>query len=140
MNTEQLEKELHTWNRFMYMALSSAITLAIISLGNFLEGGWPGFERYTGGLWQWMQVAATPPGFYLLWSKRWRAFPFSNRKNTIWGFFLASWLIFLSLGFITVNGPLVNLSFLILVCTILVALGYINTVKRKLDQPDEMFP
>ncbi|MEO7841042.1 MAG: hypothetical protein ABIU06_17005 [Anaerolineales bacterium] len=140
MDTELLEKELQIWTRFMYMALGSSITLAVISLGNFIDGGWLGFERYVGGLWQWMQVAATLPGFYLLWSKRWRAIPFPNRKNTILGFLLASWFNFLSLGFITVNGPLVNLCFLILVGTILIAFGYFNMAKRKSDQPDEMFP
>jgi len=140
MDTEQLEKEFQIWNCFMYMGLASSITLVVISLGNFLSGGWSGFERYAGGLWPWMQLAVTPAGFYLLWGKHWRNFPLSNRKNTAWGFFIASWFTFLSLGFITVNGPLVNFSFLIIGGVTLLGVGYINFVKRKLDQSDEMFP
>ncbi len=140
MDTEQLGTELQIWNRFMYMALASSITLAVISLGNFFYGGWSGFERYAGGVWPWMQLAITPAGFYLLWGKRWKALPYLNRKNTIFGFFIASWFSFLSLGFITVNGPLINLSFLILGGVTLFGLGYINLVKKKPDHSDEMFP
>lgn len=141
MDTEELEKQLQIWDRFMYMALGSSITLVVIGFGNFIYADrWPGFQNHAGGVWQWLQIAITPPGFYLLWAKHWRTLPFLNRKNTILGFFLASWVTFLSLGFITVNGPLVNLCFLILVGTILIAFGYFNIVKRKSDQPDEMFP
>jgi hypothetical protein len=138
MDAEQLEKELDRWNRFMYMALASSITLAVISFGNFLESGWSGFERYMSGLWQWIQLAVTPPVFYLLWSKRWKALPFQDRRNTILGFFLASWFTFLSLGFITVNGLLV--SFLILVGAISLFFRYVVVVKRKSNQADEIFP
>ncbi len=140
MDTEQLGKELQIWNRFMYMALASSITLAVISLGNFFYDGWFGFEGYAGGIWPWMQLAISPAGFYLLWGKHWRALPIPDRKNTILGFFIASWFTFLSLGFITVNEPLVNFSFLVLGGAILLAFGYINMIKRKSNQRDEMFP
>ena len=138
MDTEQLEKELDRWNHFMYMALASSLTLAAISFGNFFESGWSGFERYMSGLWQWIQLAVTPPGFYLLWSKRWKVLPFQARKNTIFGFFLASWFTFLSLGFITLNETLV--SFLLLAGAIVLALRNTDLMKRKSNQPDEMFP
>jgi hypothetical protein len=138
MDTEPLEKELEKWNRSMYIALGSSITLVVITFGNFFEGGWPGFERYAGGWWQWMQVAITPPGFYLLWSKRWKVLPFQERKNTIIGFLIASWLTFLALGFITLNEPLI--SFLLIVGVIPLALRYSHQIKEKSNQADEIFP
>src|SRR5215216_5065852 len=140
MDLEQLEKELSIWNRFMYLALASSITLAIISLGNFIESGWPGFERYVGGLWPWMQLAVTPPGFYLLWSQRWKSMPFFDRKNTIIGFFVASWFSLLSLGLITINNALVDFSFLIVIFGALISLGNSWVSKKKSNRPDEMFP
>src|SRR5215216_5554424 len=140
MDLERLEKELSIWNRFMYLSLASSITLAVISLGNFLESGWPGFERYVGGLWPWIQLATTPPGFYLLWTKGWKVMPFSNRKNTITGFLIASWFTFLSLGLITINNALVDFSFLLVGLVALITLGYIWLGKRKSNQPDEIFP
>jgi hypothetical protein len=141
MDTEQLEKELRIWDRLMYIVLGSSITLLIISFGNFSYGNqWPYFENYTGGLWQWMQITITPPGFYLLWSKRWKLLPLSSRKITILGFFIASGITFLSLGFITVNDALIYFNFFIIGSASLIALGYSQMTKRKSNQPDEMFP
>lgn len=140
METELLEKEIQLWNRFMYIALPSAAMLAIISLGNFIEGGWPGFERYVGGLWPWLQLAVTPPGFYLLWSNRWKSVPLLNRKNIVIGFFVASWLCFLSLGLITINNALVDSSFLIAGLWALLVLVSRWSSKKKSNQPDEIFP
>ena len=141
MDTEQLEKELQIWNRLMYIALGSSITLLIISFGNFFYGNqWPYFENYAGGLWQWMQIAITPPGFYLLWSERWKRLPFPSRKITVIGFFVASWITFLSLGFITVNDALIYFNFFIIGIAALITLGYIEKAKKKSNQPDEMFP
>jgi hypothetical protein len=113
----------------------------IISFGNFSYGNqWPYFENYTGELWQWMQIAVTPPGFYLLWSKRWKLLPLSSIKITILGFFIASGITFLSLGFITVNNALIYFNFFIIGSASLIALGYSQMTKRKSNQPDEMFP
>lgn len=141
MDTEQLEKELRIWDRLMYIALGASATLSVISFGNFLFGNqWPYFEGYAGELWQWMQIAITPPGFYLLWSKRWKVTPFSARRNTVVGFFIASWITFLSLGFITATEALVNVNCFILAGVMLIALGYVWTVKKKSNRSDEMFP
>jgi hypothetical protein len=140
MDTEPLEKELQIWNRFMYIALASSITLVVISFGNFIEGGWQGFARYVGGLWPWLQLTVTPPGFYLLWSKRWKSTPVPEKKATIIGFLVASWFSLLSLGLITINNALVDFSFFIIGLGALIVLGNIWVVKKKLNQPDEMFP
>ena len=92
MDTEQLEKQFQLWNRFMYMILGSSITLVIISFGNFViyRNTWPGFDNYTGGVWTCIQPLAALPGFYLLWSKRWKTLPLGNRLNTVFGYFIAS--------------------------------------------------
>jgi hypothetical protein len=141
MDTEPLEKELQIWDRLMYIALGSSSTLLIISFGHFFYGNqWPYFENYAGGLWQWMQIAITPPGFYLLSSKRWKLLPVSSRKIPIIGFFAASWITFLSLGFITVNDALIYFNFFIIGIAALIALGYMEKIKKKSNQPDEMFP
>jgi hypothetical protein len=141
METEQLEKELQTWDRLMYLAVGASIVLTAISFRHLDYGDyWPGFQHHAGAVWQWMQIAITPPGFYLLWGKRWNHMPFRHKKNTIMGFFIASWLTFLSLGFITLNYYIVDLGFLITVGIVLMALGYAWIRKQKPNQVDEIFP
>lgn len=141
MDTERLEKQFQMWNRFMYVVLGASITLVTVGLGDFLEGNrWPGFDNFIGGVWQWVQLLATPPGFYLLLGKRWKTMPLSNRLNTIFGYFIASWLSFFALGLITANNAPTELGFLIIGSAILIALGYIWALKRTLHPRDEMFP
>ena len=141
METNQLEKELQVWHHFMYVALGASTSLLIIGFGNYIHGNtWPRFENYASGLWQWMQIATTSLGFYLLRSKQWKGMQFSRRKNTITGFFVASGINFLSLGFITANSSLILFAVSIFVCAGLVALGYLWTVKKNSKQSDEMFP
>lgn len=141
MDTERLEKELQMWDRLMYMAVGAAIVLTAISFRHLDYGDyWPGFQSHAGAVWQWMQIAITPPGFYLLWSKRWKNMRFPQKKNTIVGFFIASWFTFLSLGFITLNYYIVDLGFLITIGIVLIALGYAWIRKQKPNQVDEIFP
>lgn len=141
MDTELLEKELQIWNRLMYMAMGASIVLLALSFRHLdYPDRWPGFQNHAGTIWQWMQIAITPPGFYLLWSKRLKKLPFREKKNTIVGFFIASWFTFLALGFITLNYYIVDLGFLITAGTALIALGYLWVQKVKPNQVDEMFP
>jgi|SRR5688572_4562714 hypothetical protein len=141
METEQLEKELQIWDRLMYMAVGSSIALVVVSFGNYIYADqWPGFQNHASSVWQWMQLAVTPPGFYLLWSRRWKGLPFWERKNTILGFFIASWFTFLSFGLITLNYYLIDLGSLITGGVALITLGYAWIRKGKTNQVDEMFP
>lgn len=141
MDTESLEKELQIWNRLMYMAMGASIVLLALSFRHLdYPDRWPGFQNHAGAIWQWMQIAITPPAFYLLWSKHWKKLPFREKKNTIVGFFIASWFTFLALGFITLNYYIVDLGFLITGGTALIALGYLWVQKVKPNQVDEMFP
>ena len=141
MDTEQLEKQFQMWNRFMYLVLGSSITLVLISFGFILNRDrWQGFENYMGGIWTWVQVLAIAPGFILVFLKRWRSLPLVNRLNTIFGYFAASWLSFLSLGLITANNAPNELNFMIVGSALLIVLGYIWALKRTSTPRDEMFP
>ena len=141
MDTNHLEKQFQSWNRFMYLVLGSSITLVFISFGFILNRErWQGFENYVGGIWTWIQVLATAPGLMLLLLKPWRSAPLVNRLNTIFGYFVASWLSFLSLGLITANNAPTELNFLIIGSAILIVLGYIWALKRTSTPRDEMFP
>lgn len=139
MDTERLEKRLQIWNRFMYLILGSSITLAITSLYN-LYNGQPDSKDFYGDLWLFIQLFATPPGFYLLWSKRWRSLSLPNRLNTIFGYFIASWFSFLSLGLIAASNAPTELNFFIVGSALLIVLGYIWALKRTSTPRDEMFP
>lgn len=140
MDTNQLEKQFQLWNRFMYLVLGSSITLVLLSFGfiqNFYR--WQGFENYMGGIWTWVQILATAPAFILLLLKRWRALPLVNRLNTIFGYFVASWLSLLAFGLIANDVPN-ELYSLIVVYALLIAIGYIWSLKRTSIPRDEMFP
>jgi len=141
MDTDQLEKQLQLWDRFLYMVLGASITFLIMSLSFLLNGSrWSGFESDAGGVWQWLQIFATPPGFYLLWGKRWKALPLVHRLNTIFGYFIASWLSLLALGIITSHNDSGGFNFLIFGTAILIVAGYLWIRKRTTAPRDEMFP
>lgn len=141
MDTEQLEKQLQTWNRFLYVVLGSSVTLVLIIFGTIFDGReWPGFDNYVGGIWSWIQLLATPPGFYLLWGRRWKSIPLSNRINTIIGYFAASWINLLSLRFLAETAPATDYYFLLVDSAIVIILGYIWALKRTSLPREEMFP
>ena len=128
MDTEQLEKELQTWNRLMYMALGAAIALVASSPNDF---------SLLGIVWLLLQIAITPPGFFLLFGKRWKALPLTKERiNTIFGYLAASWLLLLIPGilgahpfiFVFIIGYLLFLVFLYL------------RIQKKPSDSDEMFP
>jgi hypothetical protein len=141
MEIQQLEKQFQMWNRFMYTILGSSITLALISFGNISYGtDWPGFGNYAGGMWASLQVLAALPGFFLLWGSRWKSLPLASRINTIFGFFLASWLTLLSLGLMMETAPATDYYFLLVASAISIALGYILALKRTSVPRDGIFP
>jgi hypothetical protein len=126
MDTEQLEKQLSVWNRLLYAALGSTITLLASS-----------FDQLLGVVWLVLQVVVTASGFFLLFGKRWKGLPFSKeRTNMIFGYLFASWLLlfvpgvlgFDSLYYICVSGY-----------TIVLLVIYQWIRKRHTDS-DEMFP
>ena len=141
MDTNQLEKQFQLWNRFMYLVLGSSITLVFISFGFTLNRDqWQGFANYIGGIWTLVEILTIAPGFILLLLKRWRSLPLANRLNTIFGYFVASWLSFLTLGLITANDAPTELNFLIIGSALLIILGYFWALKRTSTPRDEMFP
>lgn len=141
MDTSQLEKQFQMWNRFMYLILGSSITLVPIGFGNILNADrWQGFGNYMGGIWTWIQILATAPGLFLLLGRRWKVLPLAHRLNTIFGYFIASWLSLLSLGFITADNAPSELNFLIVGSALLIVFGYIWALKKMSHPRDEMFP
>jgi hypothetical protein len=126
METEQLEKQLSIWNRLLYAALGSTITLLASSLDQLL-----------GVVWLVLQVLVTASGFFLLLGKPWRALPLSKeRTNLIFGFLFASWLLLFVPGILGVDS-------FYYICvsgyTIILLVIYQRLQKRHSDS-DEMFP
>jgi hypothetical protein len=128
MNTEPLEKELQLWNRFMYMALGAAIALIASSPNDF---------SFVGIVWLLLQIVVTPAGFFLLLGKRWKVLPITKeRTNTIFGYFVASWLLLLIPSILGAD-PL----YLIFVIGYLVFLIVLySRLYKKPSDSDEMFP
>ena len=126
MDTEQLEKQLSVWNRLLYAALGSSITLLASS-----------FDQYLGVVWLVIQILVTSSGFYLLWGKRWRASPLSKeRTNIIFGYLFASWLLLIVPSVFGVD----SLYYMFLLgYTIFLVIIYWRTQKRHSDS-DDMFP
>jgi hypothetical protein len=128
MDTEQLEKQLSVWNKLMYMALGSAITLVASSPDEFSQ---------VDVVWLLVQIAITPPGFFLLFGKRWKILPLSREKvNTALGYLFASWL---SLFVPLILGAGSAYILFLLVYTAFLGLLY-GRVQRKFSNSDEMFP
>jgi hypothetical protein len=128
MDTERLEKQLSTWNKVMYMALGSVITLVVSSLDLFAHADL---------IWFLVQIAITPPGFFLLFGKRWRALPLSReRVNTGLGYLFASWL---SLFAPLIWGAGSAYTLFLLLYTAFLGLVY-QRVQKQFSSSDEMFP
>ena len=128
MDTERLEKQLSIWNKLMYMALGSVITLVVSSPDGF---------AHVDIIWFLVQVAVTPPGFFLLFGKRWNTWPVSKeRVNTGLGYLFASWL---SLFVPLLLGAGSAYTLFLLLYTVFLGLVY-QRVQKKSSNSDEMFP
>jgi hypothetical protein len=88
-------------------------------------------------IWLLVQIAITPPGFLLLFSKRWKALPLSKeRVNTGLGYLLASWL---SLFVPLLLGAGSAYTLFLLLYTVFLGVVY-QRVQKKFSNSDEMFP
>lgn len=126
MDTEQLEKQLSVWNRLLYAALGSSVTLLASS-----------FDQFLGVAWFVIQILVTSAGFYLLWGKRWRALPLSKeRANTIFGYLFASWLLSLVPGALGAD----SLYYILVFAYAIFLLVIYRRTQRELAVSDEMFP
>ena len=141
METEQLGKQFQTWIHFLWMIFGATITLGLVSFGMIVYGTkWSGFGNYAGGIWSSIQFLAILPGFYLLWGKQWKPIPLSSRTHTIFGYFVASWLNLLALGFVTETAPATDYYLLLVGSAILIFLAYIWTRRRTSIPKEEIFP
>lgn len=126
MDIDRLEKQLPIWNRLMYVVLGSAVTLLFASV-----------DGLRGVAWFVLQILSTAAAFYLLWGKGWKSLPLSReRVNTIFGCFLASWLLLfipwiLNTDFCFFIFPLAYTIFLLVVYW---------RIRKRLSEAEEMFP
>jgi hypothetical protein len=128
MDTEQIEKELQIWNRLMYMALGAAIALLASSPNDF---------SFVGVVNLLLLIAVIPPGFFLLFGKRWKALPLTKeRTTTILGYLIAS-LLLLFIPAILGADPL-YLLFLLAYVIFLIVLYF--RIQKKPSDSDEIFP
>jgi hypothetical protein len=126
METEQLEKQLSVWNRMLYAALGSAVTLLASS-----------FDQMLGVVWLAVQIVVTSSGFFLLWGKRWRILPLSKERiNTIFGYLFASWLLLFVPGVFGVD----SLYYIFVFGYTIFLLFIYRRTQKKLLVSDEMFP
>ena len=126
MDTEQLEKQLSVWNRLLYAALGSSVTLLF-----------SGFDQFLGVVWIVLQIVVTSSGFFLLWGKRWRKLPLSKeRANTIFGYFFASWLLSFVPGILGAD----SLYYIIVLGYAIFILVIYRRTQKELSVSDEMFP
>jgi len=126
MDADLLEQQLSIWTRRVYMAMISAGILLVASIDEL---------RWVA--WFMLQILTTSLGFYLLWGKDWRSLPLSKERiNTIFGSFLASWLL-LFVPMILAREAC--LSAPLLGYTIFLLIIYLRT-RKKLSDSEEMFP
>ena len=131
METEQFEQEvrdrqLQTWQKFMYVALGSAVTILfhvvdplrdLIILFAFLFTTWC--------------------GFYLRWGQPWRTVPLTEaRGKIIFGYLSASWLIAFAIFAYSLS---VLLGLIWFAYTVFLFLTFWRT-RQRLSAIEEMFP
>ncbi len=126
METEQLEKQLSLWNRFLYAALGASFTLIFSS-----------FDQFFGVVWMVFQIAVTSVAFFLLMGKRWKSLPLSKeRANTILGYFIASWLLSWVPGILGAD----SLYYILVFGYAIFILIVFRRTQKELSVSDEMFP
>jgi len=126
MDTDRLEKQLPTWNRLMYIAVSSAVVLLVASIDELRWVAW--FA---------LQILVTSVGFYLLWGKNWKSLPVSKERiNAVFGYFFASWLLLL-IPMILAKEPCFATP--VFIYSIFLLIIYWR-VRKKLSESEEMFP
>lgn len=126
MDIEQLEKQLLVWTRLMYVALGSALTTLASS-----------FDQIIGVVWLVLQIAITATGFFLLWGKRWRNTPLSKERTyTIFGYFIASWLLLFTPVILGVD----SLYYIFIFGYAIFLVIIFWRIQKKLSGSDEMFP
>lgn len=79
------------------------------------------------------------PGILLTVHPAWRQVPLTKRSHLIFGYFLAAWIVVLSLSMLVVWGPDYGLNLLVVGSALALGLGY-WWMRRKKDMAEEVFP
>jgi len=126
MDTDRLEKQLPSWNRLMYIAVSSSIVLLVASIDELRWVAW--FV---------LQILVTSVGFYMLWGKNWKSLQLSReRMNIVFGFFFTSWLLLFIPMILAKEACFATPVF---VYSIFLLVIYWRT-RNKISESEEMFP
>ena len=165
---ERLERQLPRWEKGLFACYGAAFTLLangfIKAIENttlssaifFIEkkvGGtnFPAFYQYHYDLslayrspwwfllWLVLEIATLTPAIILAVSPTWRKIPLNKRLDVMFGYFLAAWLVLLSLG---ARDPLnvgAGYNFLVIGCLLALGLGYWWS-HRKQASAEEVFP
>jgi hypothetical protein len=131
METQQLEQEvrerqLETWQKFMYVALGAAITILFHV-----------FDPLRDLIVLFALLYTTWSGFHLLWGRPWRNLPLTEaRSKTVFGYLFASWVIAFAIFSYSWLPPL---GLILFIYTVFLLLTYWRT-RKQLSISDEMFP
>jgi len=79
------------------------------------------------------------PGILLALLPAWRKVPLSKRIKLIFGYFLAAWVVLLSIGVQEPNNVTNGYNFLLIASAIAIGVGY-WWLRRKQKEPEEGFP
>jgi hypothetical protein len=145
MTIEQMESQLEKWQRFMWFSLgASAAILLSAAADAWMIPYRPGLDQYMLRLaiWILIQCAAIIPAALLILGRKWRKTPVFLRFNTIFGFFSASWIAMMSLGFnlqlfTDIPG---DIPLLLLIVGLVLAGMYFSLRKKLVTAPEAMFP
>ncbi len=94
MSTEPLAMRLEVWKRILALCIGVCLTLLFLALTSIPQSLGRAWGWYI--VWIIFQTTVVPPGFILLLSKGWRAWPLSERLNTAFGYLAVAWLLFLA--------------------------------------------
>lgn len=140
MDTNSLHRRLEIWRYILFMNLGASLVLiatGVAELPNIASKPYfPGWY----GVWFVVQLASFLPGFVLLWGKHWIQIPLRERLNTIFGYFVVTWLTILPIGLrMGPNAP-DSFNYFFLGCAAAIAAAYWWLRRKSVGMQNEIFP
>jgi hypothetical protein len=135
---EDLEKQLPHWEKWLFVCYGAAFTFLATVIVKAVE---PVERAYLMNALVWIivQLATLFPGVLLSVHSEWRKVSINKRLNLIFGFFLTSWVVFLSLGAQDLNNVADGYNVLLVGSAIAIGVGYWR-LRRKQAGAEEVFP
>ena len=91
MATDSLENNLANFKRVLLIWVGAVVTLLAVAVSDVPNGHSPYFPGWY-GVWLIMQVGTISPSIMLLCGSGFKKLPFSERLNTIFAYFVVSWI------------------------------------------------